>query len=177
MKRSVVVSLVAMGAATLAACEDKTIESAVYTSVDECVAARAYSPEKCDADYKAAVASHEKTAPAYKSLEHCEEEFGEGKCAPATSHHASGGSVFLPFMMGYMMGGRSVGPDPASVSPQALYRQPGKSGFLNANGVEIAKSSGHVRFSSRSSAARPPAASTTTLSRGGFGARAVSVSA
>ena len=177
MKRSVAVSLVIMGAASLAACQEETVDSAVYYSVDECVSGKTYSPEKCETDYKAAEAMHEKVAPAYQTQADCEAEFGASQCAQATEQHASGGFPFLPLLAGYMIGKQMGAGNAAGVAAQPLYRQAGKNAFVNAGGHEVARSTGPVKLSSNSPAIRTPAATTRTMARGGFGSRSMSVSA
>ncbi|WP_230980275.1 DUF1190 domain-containing protein [Oryzicola mucosus] len=175
MKRSLAVTLVVMGtAAGVAGCQDQVIDTAVYQSVDECIDARMFAPEKCEADFKQAAASHEKTAPAFASKEDCEADFGAGQCAQPTQQHSAGSGVFLPLMMGYMLG--SAMNNNANVGPQALYRQNGRADFVNGNGARVAGATGPVKFSSNSPAARPPAVQTQTMARGGFGSRAVAVS-
>lgn len=176
MKRSVAVSLVIMGAASLAACQDETVDSAVYYSVDECVAGQTYAPEKCAADFKEAQALHEKVAPAYQSKADCEAEFGAEQCGQTTQQHASGGFPFLPLIAGYMIGKQLGGGNAAAVASQPLYRQSGKTGFVNAGGHNVASNTGPVKLSTKSPALQTPAATTRTMARGGFGGRSMSVS-
>ena len=174
MKRSAAVTLVLMGAACVAGCSGTEVQTAAYASVEECAAAGLYTRQKCGEDFAAAEALHATTAPAYAKAEDCEAEFGQGSCGPAPAAHASGTSAFVPFMLGYMMGGRA---GDATVSPAGLYRQEGKPGFVNASGARVAEKTGPLKLMSRSHAARKPAVATRTLSRGGFGARSVSVAA
>jgi uncharacterized protein YgiB involved in biofilm formation len=136
MKRSVVVSLVIMGAAsTLAACEDTTIKSSVFSTVDECSISTDYSRERCEQDYAEAKKAHEKYAPAFNSQTDCEAEFGAGKCEPAKTENAASAassgshSSFVPLMMGYMMGSR-IGETNRSMAPQALYKPSNGSNFV-----------------------------------------------
>lgn len=173
MKRSVAVTLAVMGTAALAGCGDHKIETAVYRSVDECVAG-GFSRQRCTSDYELAFAEHQKNAPAYKSKEDCEAEFGMGKCETSTPSHATGSGSFVPFMLGYMLGGSSSASSSSQLAPQALYREAGKSNFVNAAGAEVSKGIGRTVISSWSNAARTPPVQTSTLSRGGFGARAMS---
>lgn len=180
MKRSVVVSLVIMGAAsTLAACEDTTIKSSVFSTVDECSISTDYSRERCEQDFAEAKKAHEKYAPAFNSQVDCEAEFGAGKCEPAKTENvasdASSGShsSFVPLMMGYMMGSR-IGETNRSMAPQALYKPSNGSNFVNSNGASVASKVGRVTMSGRSDAARAPVTHTRTLARGGFGSRSMS---
>lgn len=181
MKRSIAVSLVIMGAAaTLTACEDNTIQSAVFTTVDECSISNDYSREKCAQDFAEAQKSHDKFAPAFSSQKDCEAEFGADKCEPAkpenTAAASNGGSssAFVPLMLGYMMGSK-IGSTGATAAPQALYRPNNASNFVNSNGATVADKVGRMTMSGRSAAARAPVVQTKTLARGGFGARSMSI--
>lgn len=179
MKRSVAVSLVIMGtAAGLAGCEpEKFVDTAVWETVEQCGASSQFTLESCQKNFEAAKVEHSKNAPAYAKKADCEAEFGEGKCdEQTTAQHSAGSNFFMPYMMGYMMGGRSVDASPAVAPAQALYKQTGKSNFVNAGGASIASAPGKVRVGNYSPAFKAPSGKTTTLSRGGFGARAVSVS-
>jgi len=181
-KRCLAVSLVMMGGAGLSACQDSEVDSFVYGSAAECMQNGVYDQAKCEGDYKQALAYHVETAPAYTKREDCEAEFGVGKCeenavnaantenAGAQPVQSSMGSFFMPMMMGYMMG--SMFSNGKQMPPQALYRQNGSSSYVNANGARVANASGPVKFKSSAAAAQAPKARTTTMARGGFGARA-----
>src|SRR5690606_13494470 len=113
MKRSRKTALVLMGSAPLllVACaqqpEVQTSEG-LFTSVEAC-ASETMNPGMCREAFDAAQAQADEVAPRYASLEECEAEFGEGKCA--TRQHAGGGSFVGPLMAGFvlsqMMGGRA----------------------------------------------------------------------
>ncbi|QIG65903.1 hypothetical protein phiOC_p242 [Ochrobactrum phage vB_OspM_OC] len=173
MKRSLAISLTLMGAAVvLTGCNEEPIDTAIYNDVNSCVESGKYSRSQCEANYAEAKKQHEKNGPSYKSKDDCEAEFGAGKCEQTSPTHASGGNSFMPFMMGYMLGGTSSG---GYHSPaQGLYRTTNSSNFMTGSGANVGNKTGGVRISGYSSAAKP-STSTTTLSRGGFGARAISV--
>lgn len=74
----------------------------------------------CVDDWDKAKTEHAKTAPKFSSLAQCEAEFGTGNCgAPGASaagaggttivHSGSGDSMFMPMMMGYMLGSMNSG--------------------------------------------------------------------
>jgi len=191
MKRSVAVTLVLMGSAGLSGCGDSEIDSAVYQDFAQCVRSGLYDQDRCEADYRQALASHMQTAPAYTSQQDCEAEFGVGQCevksaqevglqqaaasqGNSTVQAGGGGSFFLPMMAGYMMG--SMLSNNNRMAPQALYRQNGQSAFVNGNGARVAGNTGAVRLRSSSAAVQAPKTRTTTMARGGFGARATSIS-
>jgi uncharacterized protein YgiB involved in biofilm formation len=88
------------------------------------------------------------------------------------------GSFFMPMMAGYMIG-NMMGNRGGMAQP--LYRPVGETarqsggGLFAGNGTRVAGGTGLTRMpESALNAARAPA--TSTLSRGGFGARAQSVS-
>jgi len=177
---------VLMGGASLSACSSESeVDSFVYGSAAECMQNGVYDQAKCEGDYKQALAYHVETAPAYTSRADCEAEFGAGKCeenATLTTTTAANaeqgqqqvqssmGSFFMPMMMGYMMG--SMFSNGKQMPPQALYRQNGQSSYVNANGARVANAAGPVKFKSSAAAVQTPKTRTTTLARGGFGARA-----
>ena len=184
MKRCLAVTLVLMGGVALTACGDSEVDTAVFQDVKECVASGTYDADKCEQDYKEAVATHAATAPAYTSKADCEAEFGVGKCEenPAaasttgstTTASAGTGSFFMPLMMGYMMG--SMFSNGQRMAPQSLYQRQGSSSYVNSNGATVANQRGATRFSSSSAAARAPETRTRTMARGGFGSRASAIS-
>lgn len=104
-------------------------QSAVYSSMEACLTdaqktgasketpeGQAMSPMQalemaCVNDWREAQVEHEKSAPRYSSLAQCEAEFGDGNCgAPGqsggtvASSGGSDGGIFMPMMMGYMLG-------------------------------------------------------------------------
>jgi len=190
MKRSVAVTLVLMGSAGLSGCGDSEIDSAVYQDFTQCVQSGLYDQARCEADYRQALTAHVQTAPAYTTKQDCEAEFGLGQCEARSAQEiglqqaassqenstvrAGGGSFFLPMMAGYLMG--SMLSNSNRMAPQALYRQNGQGAFVNGNGARVAGNTGAVRLRSSSAAVQAPKTRTTTMARGGFGARATSVS-
>lgn len=119
MKRSKKAALVLMVPATtllLASCGEERETALVYESPEECSAATFNTPEQCKADYDEAKALHPLTAPKFEAQADCEAEFGAGKCEPAPAS-TSGGSYFMPMMMGYMMG-QMMNRNAAAAAPQ-----------------------------------------------------------
>lgn len=181
MKRSLTVTLVLMGGSALSGCGGSEVDTAVFNDVRQCIESGQFTAEKCETDFKKALASHWDTAPAYTTQADCEVEFGIGKCQenaaaePAQNSPATHHSYFMPVMMGYMMGSMMANGQRA-VPPQALYKPQARAGYYNANGARVSQSVGPVQFSSKSAAAQAPKTRTTTMARGGFGARASAVS-
>ena len=171
MKRSRSVKLMTMGASVLAltACGESEQQAGVFSSVSECVRSGVYTKEQCDAAAKQAREQHPKVAPKYKSVADCEADFGAGKCQEAPYRTSSGGLVWMPFLVGYMMASR-MGPA-GRFGSQPLYRSkddPGR--FRTANNQPIPGKTGIVKVPA--SATRPPANRLYTSRRGGFGASA-----
>lgn len=122
MKRSRAVAVLLLGGISpiLAACgEDSSPETAtVYPSIEACAAE--LSADDCTAAFTAAREEHRAGAPRFASRDACEAEMGDGACAPADGTQADGaqadggqangqgssslGSVFVPALVGFMVG-------------------------------------------------------------------------
>lgn len=182
MKRSRSIRLVLLGSTgllALAGCDqaDPLASNDFFRSEQEC--ARASNPDACRQAAMDAREQHARTAPAFASREACEARFGAENCAesrqpprpeqiqlaqeqppgsqpPAEPQQTAqtGGSWFLPLMMGYMMG-RSFGGAPG-LAGQPVYRD-----------VRNTVYSGD-RTLGRTSIAPPPRPA-TNVARGGFG--------
>ncbi|MDH3704245.1 MAG: DUF1190 domain-containing protein, partial [Alphaproteobacteria bacterium] len=107
-------------------------------------------------------------APKYNSKADCEADFGAERCETAPYRSSGGGSVFMPLMMGYMMGSMIAGR--SSVVSQPLYRSADDSkNFRTGDNRKVGGATGVTKVA-RSATKRPTVKSRTT-SRGGFGAR------
>lgn len=173
MRRSRFVTLLTMGTAAIAltACDDPA-NTAVFESVQQCVDSGMYDSNTCRAQFDQARKTHVAAAPVFASAEECQATFGPGKCEPApagtqqSQATGSGHSLFMPLMMGYMMGSMSRGG--AAVPPQPLYRgwENGRSGaFRVADSTVVSNTTGRATVNAT-------ALRSSTVSRGGFGARA-----
>ena len=160
-------ALLGATALTLVACGEAEEEVLAYDSVEACVKAGQQDEAVCRAEFDKAQKLHNQVAPRYDHARDCNSDFGYRRCY---SHRtSSGSSVWLPFMMGYMLaprGGRYVASQPLyrpSSNPNRYYTSTsGAVGSVSANGrAQVAKSK-----------AGRPSARTRTVSRGGFGARA-----
>lgn len=164
MKRSKSISLAVMGlsAFSMTAC-DKPVDAAVYESVEQCVTDSVFTAEQCQSEFDAAAGQHANVAPRYSSLSDCEADFGRSSC-----DRRSSGSGYIPFMAGYMMG---TSTSRSQVVTQPLYRSTDDSrNFRTANNSRVTGATGVTTVDSR--ATSTPRVRTTTVSRGGFGARA-----
>ncbi len=167
MKRSRTLTLALMSATalTLAAC-DNPEEVAVFENAQQCATQDGFDIKACEANMKQAQEEHVRVAPKYTSVADCEADFGEGQCEDAPQKTASGGSVFMPLMMGYMMAGRSAG-----IATQPLYRsKDDPKNFRTGDNQKVSGKTGISKVSGQ--VARAPSTKTSTIRRGGFGSAA-----
>ncbi len=170
MTRSNTFKLALLGATAiiLVSCGEAEEDVLAYDSVDACIKAGQQDEPVCRAEFAKAQKLHNEVAPRYDSASQCYSDFGYNRCNQYRP--SSGGSVWLPFMMGYMLaprGGRTF------ISSQPLYRPSSSPNrfYTAANGQVGAVSANGRTQVARSKASRPPVR-TRTVSRGGFGARA-----
>ncbi len=167
MKRWTVFKMAVLGAGalTLGACGESKEEVLAYKSVEECVAAGVQDESKCRAEFDKAKALHEQVAPRYQSSSTCYGDFGYDRCY---RRHTSTGSIWLPFMVGYMLAPRGR----SGIYSQPLYRpsrDPGQ--FYTSGGVGTGQVSRDGRAQVAKSGVSQPRARTRTVARGGFGSR------
>lgn len=108
MKHSKSIALVLLGTVSmisLAACqeEDKPEKQAIYESIEQCQAA---GRKDCESAFSRASEQHTNTSPRYQSQEAC---LGQGhvNCTSVRGgggSGAGGGDIWLPAMMGFMLG-------------------------------------------------------------------------
>lgn len=171
MKRSRSIGLVTMGAGMIAltACEEPPVDALVFDSLQQCLADNDLTREQCEANYQEALRGHVATAPKYASKQACEADFGTEKCEQAPQQTQSGGSVFMPLMMGYMMGSMLAGR--SGVATQPLYRSADDSKtWRTADNQKVGTTTGRTQVAR--SVTRAPTVKTSTVARGGFGASA-----
>ena len=115
---------------------------------------------------KEAQDQHAAVAPKYASQADCQADFGAGKCEQTPYRTSSGGSVFMPLMMGYMMGSMIGGR--RSMMSQPLYRSSqSPNSFRTAENRNVGSKTGLTKVAS--SATNRPTFKSSTRSRGGFG--------
>ena len=169
MKRSKSIGLVMMGVSAIAltACEEQQVDALVYDGVQQCYADGEMTREQCETDYKAAQVAHIQAAPKYTSVDACQADFGPENCEQAPQRTSSGGSVFMPMMMGYMMGSMLSGRR-SGVAAQPLYRSADDAkSYRTADNKKVGRATGRTQVAK--SAAAAPRAKTRTTSRGGSG--------
>ena len=174
MKRSRSIALVMMGAGTIAltACEEPQVEVSLFEDVEQCVNEPGASRAACEEAFGIAEEQHAAVAPKYTDQEACEADFGAAQCEQAPSQAAGGGSIFMPLMMGYMMGSMMSGRGGASAQP--LYRSADDPrNFRTADNRSVGAATGRTTVPRAAAAA--PTAKSYTVARGGFGDRARSI--
>jgi uncharacterized protein YgiB involved in biofilm formation len=170
MKRSRTLTLALMSATalTLAAC-DNPEEVAIFENAEQCATQEGFNIDACEANMKQAEQEHIRAAPKYTSVSDCEADFGAGQCEDAPQRTSTGGSVFMPLMMGYMMGNMMAGR--SGVATQPLYRsKDDPKNFRTGDNQKVAGKTGVSKVSGQ--VARAPSTKTSTIKRGGFGSAA-----
>ena len=171
MKRADKFKLALLGASALglAACAEAEEEALTYPSVEACVKAGVTDEATCAAEFAKAQNIHNQVAPRYTSSRNCNSDFGYDRCYQHRT--SSGSSVWLPFMMGYMLAPRRG----STVFTQPLYRPSNDPNhFYTSGSGRVGAASADGRTQVAKSQTRRPSARTRTVARGGFGARAYS---
>ncbi len=188
-KKAALVLMVPTATILLAGCGEERETALVYADPSECASSGFNSAEQCQADYAEAKALHPLTAPKFESQTDCETEFGAGKCEQAPQTASSGGSFFMPMMMGYMMGQMmnrgaaapqnfqqnsgqpTAGAGGRNIRTQPLYKgRDDYNNFRTSNNVKLDKGIGPIQL--KPSQVQPQFGQ--VVKRGGFGGQAAS---
>lgn len=181
-KKTALVLMVPVATLLLAGCGEESQQALVFSDPSECSAAGLNDTAQCNAEFAAAKALHPQVAPKYLDKTECETDFGAGNCETAPQQTTSGGSVFMPMMMGYMMGqmmnrGGSNFQQPAAagagaaskVPTQPLYKSRDDRGtFRTATNKPVAGGIGPITL--KPSQVKPQVGQ--VVRRGGFGQQA-----
>lgn len=166
----------------LAGCEQSDETVSMYQNADDCAQANPGKSAECATSYNNALKEAERTAPKYASREECIAEFGEGQCqqAPAQASMAGetqaqpqqSGSFWMPLMAGYMMG-RLMGGG-AGFAQQPLFTSknpasPAYGKYADAGGKSYGAATPGRTVTVPKTAMAPRPATTSTVTRGGFG--------
>lgn len=188
-KRSKHVALAILGATAfaLAGCQESEVDAQAFPDLKSCKEAASLAgyvtAEQCETAFAEAEALHQEAAPRYNSLEVCEAEHGAGNCGdgPAAQSGGGMGSIFMPLMMGYLMGSMMSNMRGGATAQPMYKTADGK--FTNAAGTSTYSSNTGAGKMSQSQFAKPastvnkpPMSKTTAASRGGFGASSSSAS-
>ena len=191
-KKAALVLMVPVATLMFAGCGENREQAMVFTDPSECSAAALNSAAQCEADYAAAQALHPQVAPKYLNKAECEVDFGAGNCETAPQQTTSGGSVFMPMMMGYLAGqmmnrgganlqqprndnenttggGGGAAAGARNVATQPLYKsRDDRSTFRTATNKPVAGGIGPITL--KPSQVKPQVGQ--VVRRGGFGAQA-----
>lgn len=170
----------------LAGCEQEQ-DLTFFETKEQCYRGAAVSGQlseaDCDEAFSEALAEHAVAAPRYESLELCQEEHGEGVCGTpqqtgGETDPQHGGSVFMPLMMGYMMGSMLSGGQ-SHAAGRPLYRDAKSGGWFTSNGTRtgfsgrpggVTKGYASTLAAPRTTAIAAPMSRATVSQAGGFGA-------
>ena len=166
--RTLKLSIMSASALTLLAC-DNSQEVGVFENVEQCSANSGFSKEDCEANEKFARREHIRASPKYTTVSDCELDFGSGRCEIAPQRTTSGGSVFMPMMMGYMMGNMLGSRGRTAAQPLYRSRDDSKT-FRTGDNQKVGGKTGITRVARKLT--RAPTTKTRTIRRGGFGSAA-----
>lgn len=171
---------------------DNAVSGNLFTNANSCIASGKYSVETCNHAFDDARQKYQQTAPRYLDRAACEADFAAGGCAslPQSDGAAASaaGTKWAPIMAGALLATGATAAfapsalpvyQPCSTDPnrQDCRTQSGGSGsgaYYTSSGYRVS-SRGTSAWVSRG--AFSGNSSAVTLARGGFGARAASVSA
>lgn len=174
------IGLLTVSAFALAACQEDG-EAQSFQNVEQCISASKmveakFTEKDCRDGFIAAKAENELSAPRYDAMALCEQEHGEDACV--TEQRSDGSSVFMPMMMGYMMGSwMNNGTDRDHYRHSYVPMYPMKGGGYSTSTGYYSSSFGNKSYASSSALASKPAATfksapmtkVSIASRGGFG--------
>lgn len=185
MKRSRSIRLVLLGSAggfMLSACEDPidaATKGQLFTDAQACESA--FDQKECLEAYQRAETAHLETAPKFTSREECEAEFGVANCTPGprqeaaegaaegqTAQAGSGGSWFMPAMMGFMMG-RMMGGGMAAAPVYRDTQNTAYTGNRNIGRLDSARMPPPARVAGTTGVPKFEMSRRQNVSRGGFG--------
>lgn len=160
----------------LAGCEksDETVQ--LYQNADDCSAANPGKSAECTTAYNNALKEAERTAPKYATREDCVAEFGEDQCKQVNNTNTSQatqqtGSMWMPLMAGYMMG-RMMGGGMGAQQPLFSSKNPASPAYgkyTDAGGKNYGAATPGRTMTVPKTAMAPKPATTSTVTRGGFG--------
>lgn len=164
----------------LAACEQADETVSMYQNADDCSAANPGKSAQCTTAFNSAKEEAVKNRTEICDREDCVAEFGEGQCqqAPAqagvgttNAESQSSGSFWMPLMAGYMMG-RMMGGGMGQQQPLFSSKNPASPAngkFVDASGKSFGAATSGRTMTVPKTALAPKPATTSTVTRGGFG--------
>ena len=166
----------------LAGCEQNDETVSMYQNADDCSKANPGQSAQCTTAFNEAKKEAERTAPKYATREDCVAEFGENQCqqTPAQAgvgttnaeSQQSGGSFWMPLMAGYMMGrmmGGGMGFQQQPLFSSKNPSSPAYGKYTDASGKNYGAATPGRSMTVPKTAMAPKPATTSTVTRGGFG--------
>lgn len=161
---------------TLSSCEKSDETVSLYQNVDECSLSNPNLKEQCNSSYQQAVIEASKTAPKYTSRADCAAEFGQDRCTEVPTEQAGlsseprQSSVWMPMMAGYMFGRMMSGGYASSpLFTSSAAGSPARGNFVDASGRSYGPATTGRSVNVNKRALAPKPATTSTITRGGFG--------
>ncbi|QXO10047.1 hypothetical protein pEaSNUABM37_00086 [Erwinia phage pEa_SNUABM_37] len=158
--------MVATGAFAMTGCDEVADQQvAMYRNSDDCVKANPSETEQCNKAWQRALQESDKTGPKYNNQQDCTDEFGTNQCYQHSS--SGGGFVYMPYPGGFMYGGHGNYSQPlysSSRSSSPMYRS-----FSDASGRNYGSNISGRNIMTTRTAISPKPATTSTVTRGGFG--------
>jgi uncharacterized protein YgiB involved in biofilm formation len=178
--KTLTIGLLTVSAFALAACQEDG-EAQSFQNVEQCISASKmveakFTEKDCRDGFAAATAENKLSAPRYDAMQLCEEEHGAGNCVG--EQRSDGSSVFMPMMMGYMMGSwMNSDNDRDRYRHSYVPMYPIKGGGYSTSTGYYSSSFGNKSYASPSALSSKPAATfksapmtrVSVASRGGFG--------
>jgi len=165
----------------LSGCEQSDETVSMYQNADDCSVAHPGKSAECTTVYNNALKEAERTAPKYDSREACIAEFGEGQCQQAPAQASLGGSgenqaqgqssgsFWMPLMAGYMMGRMMSGGASQPLFSSKNPASPAYGKYADAGGKSYGAATPGRSMTVPKTAMAPKPATTSTVTRGGFG--------
>ncbi len=173
------IGLLTVSAFALSACQEDG-EAQSFKTVEQCISASKmveakFTEKDCRDGFAVAVAENEKSAPRYDAMALCEQEHGASACV--AEQRSDGSSVFMPLMMGYMMGSWSADNDRDRYRHSYVPMYPIKGGGYSTSTGYYSSSFGNKSYASPSSLSSKPVATfksapmskVSVSAKGGFG--------
>lgn len=147
----------------------------VYNSVQSCQqqANTIDLKNKCNTDYKNALAKNESVAPKFNSQKDCEQQYGTSQCTNSNTNNINTGSTYwIPLMQGFSSSYGSYSSQPLYSSKQPQSQMYNK--FVDAKGNSFGRYGTSGVASIHESTFHSTSSHSSTSVRGGFGSTASS---
>ena len=182
-KRSNRVALAIVGAASfaLAGCTEEQVDATAFPDLASCTAeanrSGAFSTADCQAAFDQTKAVHLETAPRFADKEACEAEYGVGSCGSEAEQMGAGGSgsIFMPLMMGMLLGNLMGGFGRSGAMAQPMYKTADGKFTTPSGNTSFSSNQGATKLSPQqfnkapTTVGKPPMTKASPVSRGGFG--------